>query len=487
MSEEFLDPSLNRNRKVYPLGLGPSFNRYRKAYTSVLGYHSEWNMGSPGGWDYQRMAQEIGKFSWQRIKEQSNIDIELDFDHQILNPVPAFAKILLSAHQRNFNKQKPYIALVAEKETLQKVGENIRFIQYLNSLPDVSACLISPEKLELKDNQIFVGENRITLVFLDFNNNVIIKLKKKYNLRPLMEAIKQGIVMNPRGMEPIGAKGVFEAVTAQYRNLMNQTTLKRTPWTRQFFPRSTTDPEGRKIPDLIKWTRDNWPNIILKPVHGYSGKGIIIGYKETDVDKYIEQALKSNTYIIQRLIPLSLWAEEFPWIDRENRRLFLKSWQTDFRCFLTNQGLIGFVTRFGGIPTNVGSGGGVQSTAILLSDISVDEAIKRTNEAILNLGFDFIAGLQEEIDRKSIQMGNVYLLGPIMSTLRPRIITQDHLLNLQIYAQHLWEDAIQLEALWREGKLTKYVQINKEEEEIARLAPWGGSPALIASDGLFNF
>ena len=25
------------------------------------GYHSEWNLGSPGGWDYQRITQGIGK------------------------------------------------------------------------------------------------------------------------------------------------------------------------------------------------------------------------------------------------------------------------------------------------------------------------------------------------------------------------------------------------------------------------------------------
>ena len=452
-----------------------------------LGFHSEWNMGSPGGWDYQRMAQEIGRFSWQKIKKQSGIEIELDFDHSILNPVPAFAKTILEVHQKNFGRQKPFIALVAEEETLEKVGENIRFIQYLNSIPGVSACLISPDKLELKNSQIFVGKNSVTLIFLDFNNNVIVKLKKRYNLRPLIEAIKKEMVINPRGMEPIGAKGVFEAITSEYRDMISETTLERTPWTRQFSSRSTTGPEGERVSDLIKWAKDNWENIILKPVHGYSGKGIIIGHKEPDIDRCIQQALKSGDYIIQPLIPMNLWAEEFPWINRENRKLFLKCWQTDFRCFLTNKGLIGFVTRFGGIPTNVGSGGGVQSTAILRSKIPVKEAIKRINEAILNLGFDFIAQIQDEIDKKSIQMGNVYLLGPIMSTLRPRIITLQHISELQIYGKNLWDDAKKLEALWREQKLTKYVQISKEEEEIARLAPWRGSPALIASDGLFSF
>ena len=105
---------------------------------TFLGYHSEWNLGSPGGWDYQRMAQENARFSWQRIQEKSGIDIELDFSHPILNPVPAFAGLLLEAHKAKSGREKPSIALVAEEETLEKVGENIHFVQHLNSLPNVS-------------------------------------------------------------------------------------------------------------------------------------------------------------------------------------------------------------------------------------------------------------------------------------------------------------------------------------------------------------
>ena len=453
----------------------------------LLGYHSEWNMGSPGGWDYQRMAQEIGKLAWERIKERSSINVELDFDDPILNPVPNFAQLLLRVHQKKFPQDKPFIALVAEEETLDKVGENIHFVEYLNSIPDVKAVLINPTKLELRNGRIFVNDDKVTTIFLDFNNNVIAKLKKKYKLDALLAAIKQGIVTNPRGMEPIGAKGVFEAVTGEYKDRISETTLKRTPWTRLFLPRKTTGPDGEAITDLIKWVKENWSSVILKPVHGYSGKGIIIGHKQPDKERAIKQALDSGDYIVQSFIPLELWTEEFPWIDKEDKRLFLKRWQTDFRCFITDAGLIGFVTRFGGIPTNVGSGGGVQSTAILRTETSVNEAIKVINEAILNLGFDFIGELQQELDEKSVEMGNVYLLGPLMCTLRPRIVTQTHIEQLKEYAQNLWRDAKILENLWLEGKLTKYVQISQEEESIAKLAPWQGSPALIASDGLFGF
>ncbi|MFC1666299.1 hypothetical protein ACFL0P_00315 [Candidatus Omnitrophota bacterium] len=454
---------------------------------SFLGYHSEWNMGSPGGWDYQKMAQEIGSLAWDAIKKASKIDVELDFDEPILNPVPNFADLLLRAHERNFPGEEPFIALIAEEDTLDKVGENIRIVKYLNSVLDVKAALIDPARLELKNGNIYAQDKKVTAIFLDFNNNVILKTKKTHNLDALLSAIKQGLVTNPRGMEPIGAKGVFEAVTSGYKDRLSDTTVKRTPWTRQFYPRATIGPNGENVPDLIKWVERNWNNIILKPIHGYSGKGIIIGHKDPDREGGIKKALDSGDYIVQPLIPLDIWTEEFPWINKEKKSLFIKKWQTDFRCFVTDAGLIGFVTRFGGIPTNVGSGGGVQSTAILRSDISVKDAIKTVNNAILSLGFDFIWGLQQDLDKKSIEMGNVYLLGPLMNTLRPRIITEAHVEQLKEYAQNLWQDALVLESLWLEGHLTKFVQISSEEEEIAQLAPWQGRPALIAADGLFGF
>ncbi len=64
---------------------------------TLKGYHVEWNLGCPGGWEYQRMAQERGKLCWNRIKNISGIEIELTFDHPLLNPVPSFLDMLLRA------------------------------------------------------------------------------------------------------------------------------------------------------------------------------------------------------------------------------------------------------------------------------------------------------------------------------------------------------------------------------------------------------
>ncbi|MGD8521274.1 MAG: hypothetical protein PVF56_09040 [Desulfobacterales bacterium] len=451
------------------------------------GYHSEWNLGCPGGWEYQRMAQVRGKLCWQRVKKVTGIDIELDFEHPILNPVPLFIDMLLRAHRMKFPREKPFVLLVAEEETLDKVTENINLVASLNRLEGINAVLTCPQELEEKGGNVIYNGQKVTVIFLDINNNVLLKIAKKHNIEPLLSAIKKGIVVNPRGMEPVGAKGVFEAVTGDLSSHLSPSTVKYTPWTRLFYARKTTGPEGEAIKDLVEWVRDHWEGIILKPVYGYSGKGIFVGPQSDTRDEDIRIALEDEPYIVQAFISKKLWAEEYPWLDLQNKMVRLKQWQTDFRCFVNDGGLIGFLARFGGIPTNVGAGGGGQAVAILKTDISVGEAARRINHAIIELGFSTVMEIQQEVDEKGLELKHTYLKGPTPTTLRPRIISSSQLTGLREYSANLWSDLLKLEKWWREGKLNELVQMGEGEEEIARLQFWGGSPALIASDGLFSF
>ena len=113
-----------------------------------LGYHSEWNLGSPGGWEYQRITQELGKLAWQRLEPHLGLDIRLAFDGQYLNPVPAFAEALLRAHRQRNKDEPAHIVLVAEPETLETVIENRNFVQYLGRMPEVTAALAAPQELD---------------------------------------------------------------------------------------------------------------------------------------------------------------------------------------------------------------------------------------------------------------------------------------------------------------------------------------------------
>ena len=455
---------------------------------TVKGYHGEWNMGSPGGWEYQRTAQLLGKMAWDLIVENIEVGVDIDFEHPQIDAVPGFARMMLKAHERCHGRNPVSAVLLAETETIDIVLENRNFVDYLNTLEGVKASLASPRHLSLKKERVYCKGEEVTVIFMDFNSDALLKIAQEEDIEPIKEAIKQGILVNPRGMEPLGAKGLFEVITGKYEHILSRSTIEHTPWTRQFYSRSTTGPQGEPIKELVTWTEKHWEDVVLKPAHGYSGHGIFVGRNETEnKKKYIQTALDVKDYIIQELIPLQLWSERSTWPLEEERSLSLKEWQTDFRCFITDEGLQGFLARFGGVPTNVGSGGGIQPIAILKSDITPRAAVDKINQALLKLGYKAFVQIQEEINQKAIEMGFTYLLGPIKILFRPRILTIDHLKDIRHYANNLWQDAIKLEELWRKGQLDNVVGMEEEEKELALSQPWRGNPALMVSDGLFSF
>ncbi|MFH1724451.1 MAG: hypothetical protein ABII00_07505 [Elusimicrobiota bacterium] len=454
---------------------------------SFFGYHAEWNLGSPGGWDYARSAQELGRRAWDELVRITGLDIELEMKDPRFDPVAGFKDLLLRANDRVGAPGRLFIAIVAEEETLDAVIENKNIVEKLNRVEGVRAALAAPQQLALKDGKVVLDGQEVSLIFQDFNNATILEVGKKHNLEALLHAIRKGFVVNPRGMEPGGDKGVFEYAGDPGSGL-SQTTRERTPWSRKFARRRVTDPEGTMTDDLVEWTRVHWKEVVLKPAHGYSGHGIFVGkLRESTRDQDIAKALEQGNYIVQALVPLDLWAEYFPWIDHETKKVVLKRWQTDFRCFITDKGLMGFVARFGQIPTNVGSGGGVQSLAILKSDVPLEEAVRRIDRAITAVPYERLAALEKEIKEEAIRMGLVYLLGPIPTTLRPRVVTGAQVGALEEYSRNLWTDAVRMEKAISEGKLDHVLSVSSEEMKIAAMQPWNGGPALIAADGLFGF
>ncbi len=453
----------------------------------IPGYHCEWNLGSPGGWYYQQMAQELGQLAWQRLKPYLDLPFTLNFASPYFHPVPRFAQMLLRAHRHRHGQAAPFLVLLAEIETLDQVIENTRLVEYLNSLKGVAAALAAPEHLELDKGQVVLKGRPVSLLYMDFNNDTLLKMARQIDISPVMAAIQQHRVVNPRGMEPVGVKGVFEAITGPFKHLLSESTVRRTPWTRVFHPRQTTGPQGEEISDLPEWTRRHFPRLILKPSQGYSGQGIFVGPITPDPDEAIQTALTKGGYIVQSLVPLNTWQEYYPTVKEGTEHLLIEPRQTDFRCLITDEGLIGFLGRFGGIPTNVGSGGGTQAIALLNGDLSLQKADDLFNQALKALPYRVFLDVQEEVKSRSLKLGFTYLLGPIPTSLKPRMLKPQHIKGLMSYAQHLWQDAQTLEKLWQQGRLDEVAPITPQEKELARSAPWEGRPALMASDGLYNF
>jgi hypothetical protein len=449
------------------------------------GYHSEWNLGSPGGWDYQRTTQIIGKSVWRKLSRILKVDVDLDFDHPLFFPVDSFAEMLIAAHSERAGRNPGLIAVVAEEETLEDVAENRNLADRLNGTPGITGVLMAPQELESKNGVVCWRGQPISIIFMDFNTDVLLALHRKHGLNPVLQAVKENRVINPRGTEPFNVKSMFELITGLEAKRFHEEIVDRTPWTRQFYPRKTEGPDGSAIDDLLSWTRRNWDSLVLKPERGYSGHGVRVGAVNTDIDEAINLALSEGDYIVQQKIPLQLWAEDIPYVEADT--ISLERVQTDFRCLVGPAGLLGFVGRFGSVPTNVGSGGGFQPLAVLRSKMSVSDATVLINEAILSMESSDLLQIVQERNEIATRMELTYLLGPIRVALRPRLITPGQLKAVEAYSQKLWQDCLLLEKMWLAGALDALVKIEKEELDIARLQPWKGSAAIIASDGLFNF
>jgi hypothetical protein len=452
-----------------------------------LGYHSEWNLGSPGGWDYQRITQIIGKAVWLKLNEIRRIPVDLDFDHPLLFPVDGFVEMLVEAHRTREGRNAGLIAVVAEEETLESVTENRNLAERLNTINGISGALMAPQELELKNGKVCWQGRPVSVIFMDFNTDVLLALHRKKDLTPLLQAVREKRVINPRGTEPINVKSMFEVITDPRHKRFDADIVRRTPWTRQFYPRQTIGPKGEKIEDLIAWTRFHWDNLVLKPERGYSGKGVRVGQVNSDADEAVTLALKEGNYIVQEKIPLELWGEDIPTLNPEKGDVSIERCQTDFRCLLGPKGLFGFLSRYGGVPTNVGSGGGVQPLGVLRSAMSVGEAVDRINEGILDMPYADLLQVLEMQKKMAMENNFTYLLGPIKIALRPRVITTHQLDALERYCHAMWSDCLTLEEMWLSGELDDIVNIEQEELQIARLQPWGGTPAILASDGLFSF
>lgn len=450
------------------------------------GYHSEWNLGSPGGWDYQRITQVIGKAVWRKVNQISPTGIDLDFDHPLLQPIDGFVRMLLAGHRRLSGSNPGLIAVIAEEETLEDVTENINLAKRLDAIDGIQSALMAPHELECPDNQVRYRGIPVSIAFVDFNTDILLSLHRKQNLDPLLQLVREGRVINPRGTEPINVKSMFEVLTSEGHEKFSRESVARTPWTRRFLPGDTLGPHGEPIKDLYEWTRKHWENLVLKPERGYSGIGVRVGGVNPDVDEAVNLALSQGHYIVQEKIPLHLWAEDCVCYDAEEG-VTLERYQTDFRCLFGHEGLFGFLVRYGGVPTNVGSGGGVQPLALLRSNLSTSEATKRINDALMNIEPEELKQILEAQQQMALDHRFTYLLGPIRIALRPRLILEGHLEQLRRYTAAIWKDCLMLEKMYLDGGLKDMIAIEDEELLISRSQPWGGAAAIFASDGLFSF
>ena len=136
-------------------------------------------MISPGGWDYQRLTQITSRAVWLKLNAIRPIGVQLDFNHPLFYPVDGFVRMLLEAHYARGGRNAGLIAILAEKETLENVIENQNLATRLNEFEGITGELMAPDEYELKNSRVCWKGRSVSVLFMDFNTEVLLKLHRK--------------------------------------------------------------------------------------------------------------------------------------------------------------------------------------------------------------------------------------------------------------------------------------------------------------------
>lgn len=450
-----------------------------KQKSDIAGQWCEWNTGSPGGWMYTRMVLDIYRdIIWPAVQEElrvNKIELELDFSDKLLNPHIGFAGILLRASEKKFPEKKPFIALVTEALPLpNEDDENSVMVRYLQESGNLSA-LVRFQDVKV-DRGIKIFGKKPTVIYLDANLRDVLR-QDNAKVAGVLEAIKQGYVVNPRSLEAIGDKNVFSCIWGEFRKEMSDTTLERTPETYLLTPENLE----------IAW--QNRGQYIFKPRDGHSGVGFCFGADLQNFNQLSELAQDWN-YIFQKRIPEEFSTLYHPALDVARQKVFMSKSQTDLRVLIGDHGFIGTFCRFARkAPVNVGAGGGGQAVvAITSGNYDPEHATRLINEAICKMPFEQVNELAIQAEKKAKALGFIYKNRGIPVCLTPKLLTQNQLKRMEIICENLWDDICMLHGAWLMRRMTDYIQIKREEVEYFLSAIWSKrEPAIIAADCMFKF
>jgi hypothetical protein len=135
--------------------------------------------------------------------------------------------------------------VVAEEETLADVTENINLARRLDAVDGITGILAAPHEFELKNGRVCHQGRPVSLIFMDFNNDVFLNLHRKHDLTPLYQAIRENRILNPRGTEPINVKSMFEVITGPQSTAFTRKRSAEPPGPGGFFPAGHHRPQRR--------------------------------------------------------------------------------------------------------------------------------------------------------------------------------------------------------------------------------------------------
>ncbi|MEM7147390.1 MAG: hypothetical protein AAF591_19905 [Verrucomicrobiota bacterium] len=281
-----------------------------------------------------------------------------------LELLPGFERQIVKRAREITGVENPSVAWACWNDTPDRRKLVAALTSHLTSrgFPVVYA---DPSEFEVNDSATRLNGTRIHVILRACLTPEL--LERQEAASALIQAARSNhtVVLNPLGTEPLGHKALFAAIsdpalTRQLSSSERKLIARHIPWTRLLVEQNTASPQGKEI-DLLPWVIENRSHLVVKPMDGHSGEGVVLGW-HTEPDRW-EETVQTNLgrSVVQSRVRLH--SERYPVIDDG---LAEHEFYEDTDPFLFEGEPAGVLTRLSASEiTNVSAGGGVAATLVL--------------------------------------------------------------------------------------------------------------------------
>jgi hypothetical protein len=289
-------------------------------------------------------------------------EIGFDRDWQIrpLLVLPAVRDAIIKTYQAWGGTGAPLLIFAVPRELKDFIGQ-VQITLNALATSGLSARIADPGELEFADGRLRHQGDPVGVLIRVFLPEMIPGLGDR--LRGIFQAVRAGAVCMVTAFRNtvMGHKALFALITDPEIDLGLPATvsdLVRThvPWTRLLIEGPTTDPAGQRI-DLLPWAIAQRQQLVCKPVSGYGGAGVVLGWtvEEAQWREGLEQAMPGGGSLLQQRV--TLIPQPYPTLAEG---LPIAELYTDQNIFIADGELVGYLTRLATTPiTNVSQGASI--------------------------------------------------------------------------------------------------------------------------------
>lgn len=228
--------------------------------------------------------------------------------HDALAGVFGHPPTLMPSHRRTFERLTTgrHIAFVVLEGSIVESDHRLLAEHYRDH--GWAAACVDPRELSWDGERLLARGRPVDAVFRDALDELLTG-PSGVGGAALLEAVRADavVVMNPFAAALADDKALLEPLStpARWPEDMAEVLARHVPWTRVVHER-LVDWEGETV-ELVPFIRAHREQLVLKPVDGYGGFGIVVGPFATgpEWDEAIDTALRvPRRYVVQRYHPL---------------------------------------------------------------------------------------------------------------------------------------------------------------------------------------